>query len=117
MVPAIAFFLIIAGCGGGGSSSASSGGGGGGGGAGCTTLTLSWTAPTKNTNDTDYTDGAGYKLYYGTSGFGTIVTITDPATTSHVLSNLSAGTYTFAVTAYSSLGVESAPSTTYDVTC
>ena len=34
------------------------------------TATLSWTAPTQNTDDSALTDLAGFRVYYGSSAFG-----------------------------------------------
>jgi hypothetical protein len=73
---------------------------------------LSWTAPTQNTNGTPLTDLAGYMIYYGTSPSELTQTIqlADPSATSYVVSNLSAGTYYFAVAAYTTVATQSAQS-------
>jgi hypothetical protein len=73
--------------------------------------TLSWTAPTENTDGTPLTDLSGYTIYYGSSASAltNTVQVTDPSTTSGVVSNLSAGTtYYFAVAANASDGTQSA---------
>jgi len=72
--------------------------------------TLSWTAPTQNTNGTPLTDLAGYTIYYGTSANSLTETIqvADPSVTSYVLGNLVSGTYYFSIAAYGTNGLESA---------
>jgi uncharacterized protein YjdB len=69
--------------------------------------TLSWNAPTTNTDGTPLTDLAGYKLYMGTSSgnYTTVVNIGN--VTTYTLSNLAPGTYYFVVTAYDSSSLES----------
>lgn len=72
--------------------------------------TLSWAAPIENTDSSELTDLAGYKVYYGESAdsLDETILIEDPATTAWVLESLNANTtYYFAVTAVNSLGVES----------
>jgi Putative Ig domain/Fibronectin type III domain len=82
------------------------------------TATLDWTPPTENTDDTALTNLAGYNIYYGTSA--TILTesvkVTNPGLTAYTLTNLSPGTWYFAVTSYSSTGVESARTGTVSIT-
>jgi hypothetical protein len=74
--------------------------------------TLSWTAPTENTDGTPISGLAGYHIYYGTSAnaLTTTITISDPTETSFVVSGLAPGTYYFTVVAYNSAGVDSAQS-------
>ncbi len=69
--------------------------------------TLSWNAPTTNTDGTTLTDLAGYKVYYGTSSgnYSTVINVGN--VTTYAISNLAPGTYYFAVTAYDSTGAES----------
>ena len=73
---------------------------------------LSWSAPTQNTNGTPLTDLAGYTIYYGTnsSELTQTIQVADPSATSYVVSNLSAGTYYFAVAAYTAVATQSAQS-------
>jgi Putative Ig domain len=73
---------------------------------------LSWTAPTENTNGTPLTDLAGYTIYYGTSPSELTQTIqvAEPSATSYVVTNLGAGTYYFAVAAYTTAATQSAQS-------
>jgi hypothetical protein len=71
--------------------------------------TLSWAAPTENTNGTPDTNLAGYHIYYGTEPNDLAQTIDVPgaANTTYVITGLSPGTYYFAVNAYNGLGVDS----------
>jgi predicted phage tail protein len=57
-------------------------------------------------------DLAGYHIHYGTTAGALTSEIDVPGaqTTTYEISNLSAGTYYFTVTAYNSMGEESAPS-------
>ena len=74
--------------------------------------TVSWSAPTTNTDGSALTDLAGYHIYYGTSATALTrsVNISSTATTSYELQNLASGTWYFAVTAVTNTGTESAPS-------
>jgi hypothetical protein len=76
------------------------------------TATLSWTPPTENTDNSALTDLAGFKIYYGTApgSYSETIDVPSAGITSHVVENLGAGTWYFIVTAYNSLGIESAPS-------
>jgi hypothetical protein len=71
--------------------------------------TLSWTPPTQNTDGTSLTNLAGYRIAYGTSSAALTQTIqvSNPGLSSYTISNLSPGTYYFAVRAYTSTGTES----------
>jgi hypothetical protein len=73
---------------------------------------LSWTAPTQNTDGTPLTGLAGYTIYYGTSPGALTETIelAIPSATGYVVSSLSSGTYYFAVAAYTTVGTQSAQS-------
>ena len=81
-------------------------------------VTLSWSAPTLNTNGTILNDLAGYYINYGTSAtaLSQTVTVTGATSTTYTVANLVPGTYYFSVTAYSSAGTESAPSPTVSKT-
>jgi large repetitive protein len=70
--------------------------------------TLTWTAVTENTNGTPVSGLAGYKIFYGTSesAMNTVVTLANPSLTTYVVTNLSAGTWYFAVAAYTSSGTQ-----------
>ncbi len=74
--------------------------------------TLTWVAPTLNTNGTPLTDLAGYHIYYGTSAtqLSQEVILDDASTTTYVINGLTTGTYYFVVTAVSSAGTESTQS-------
>ena len=72
------------------------------------TATLSWVAPTQNTDGTTLTDLAGYRIVYGTSAsaLSQSVQIANAGVTAYVL-DLVPGIYYFAVKAYTSSGAES----------
>lgn len=74
--------------------------------------TLTWTAPTQNSNGTALTDLAGYHIYYGTSAgsLSNEVNIPSPSTLTYVVSNLGTGTWYFAIAAYTNTGLEGAMS-------
>jgi hypothetical protein len=76
-------------------------------------VTIEWSPPTENTNGSALTDLAGYHLYYGTtqSDLTKVVDITNPGLASYVLSDLTAGTWYFALTSVNTAGVESMRST------
>ena len=70
--------------------------------------TLSWTAPTKNSDGTTLTDLASYVIYYGTSSRNYTIQIpVDMGMTTFVVDNLTPGTYYFAVTAINFSDIES----------
>ena len=72
------------------------------------TATLSWNAPTENTDGSTLTDLAGYKLSWGKDGNLTeSITIDNPGITSFMVENLTAGSWTFVSTAFNSKGIES----------
>jgi Fibronectin type III domain len=72
--------------------------------------TLTWSPPAENTDGSPLTDLAGYYVHYGTSEASLTETIdlSDADATTYVVSDLSPGTYYFAVSAYNSLGLEGA---------
>ena len=76
------------------------------------TATLDWIAPTENVDGTALTNLAGYKVYYGTSArnLNESVSINNPGLTTYTLSNLSTGTWYFAVASITATGAESVPS-------
>ena len=97
--------LYLSGCGG--------GSGGGSGSGGDLTATLTWRAPTQNSDNSDLTNLAGFNIYYGSAADSLVntINITDPTVTEYVVPNLGAGTvYYFAVTAVNRQNVESVPS-------
>ena len=74
--------------------------------------TLSWLAPTENTNGTPLLNLAGYRIYYGTSmtAMTQSVQIANPGIDTYVVSNLPPATWYFEVRAYTSANVESSAS-------
>ncbi len=72
-------------------------------------VTLTWTAPTQNTDGTQLTNLASYRIYYGTNSAALTQTVdvTNASISTYVISNLSPGTWYFAVKAKSVAGVES----------
>lgn len=72
--------------------------------------TLSWTAPSQNTDGSPLTDLAGYKIYWGTTkgNYTHSVTLNNPGLTSYVIDQLTPATWYFVATAFDSQGVESA---------
>lgn len=74
------------------------------------TAALSWTPPTRNTDNSVLTNLAGYRIYYGTSSSSLTksISISNPSVSSYVVDNLSPATWYFAVKAYTSSGAESA---------
>jgi hypothetical protein len=75
--------------------------------------TLSWSAPTQNTDGSAISNLAGYRIYYGTSAgsMGTMIQVSNPGISTYVVDNLQTGTWYFAVSAYNSAGVEGGRST------
>ena len=71
--------------------------------------TLSWTAPTRNTDGSALTNLAGYRIHYGTSASVLLHTIqiSNAGLTTYVIDDLAPGTYYFAVRAFTSSGTES----------
>lgn len=76
--------------------------------------TLTWSAPTLNTDGTTLSDLSGFNIYYGTSPTSLTqkVSVSSPSTTSYTLSSVPAGVLYFALTAIDSAGDESALSNT-----
>ncbi len=63
--------------------------------------TISWTAPTQNTDGTPLTNLTGYQVVYGQSAddLSQSISISDPTATTYTISNLSSGTWYFGVVA------------------
>jgi hypothetical protein len=77
--------------------------------------TLSWSAPSQNTNGSALTDLGGFKISYGTepTQLTNMIAVTNPGLLTYVVTALPIGTtYYFAVIAVTTAGVESAPSET-----
>lgn len=74
-------------------------------------VTLSWTAPTQNTDGTALTNLAGYRVVYGTSSSALNQTVqVNAGVSTIVVENLAPATYYFAVRAYTTSGAESSNS-------
>ncbi len=73
-------------------------------------VTLNWTPPNSNTDGSTLSNLAGFHIYYGTSAGSLSQTINEsnPGLTSFTVTNLASGTWYFAITSYTSAGVESA---------
>jgi hypothetical protein len=75
------------------------------------TATVSWEAPTTNTDGTPLTPLSGYTIYYGTSPSALSHSIPASATaTSYEITGLAPGTWYFAVAANAKVGTKSAMS-------
>jgi hypothetical protein len=72
-------------------------------------VTLNWTPPTQNVDNTPLTNLAGYDIHYGTASgqYTQTIAINNPGIATYVVSNLSPGTYYFTVAAVNSQGTES----------
>ena len=72
-------------------------------------VTINWNPPTQNTDGTPLTNLAGFKIHYGSASqkYTQTITVSNPGLVTYVVANLPAGTYYFAVTAYSATGTES----------
>jgi hypothetical protein len=72
-------------------------------------VTLSWSAPTQNTDGSPLTDLSGYRIVYGksSSNLDQQLQLMNPGLTTAVVDNLAAGTWYFAVKALNSASVES----------
>jgi len=78
-------------------------------GASSGTAEVSWEPPTTNTDGTVLTDLAGYRIYFGTNqnALTQTVDIANVGVTTYLVADLAPGTWYFAVTAYTTTGVES----------
>jgi hypothetical protein len=74
--------------------------------------TVSWDPPTTNTDGTALTDLASYRVVYGRAAntLDQAAPVTNPGLASYTVSNLTQGTWYFAVVAVNASGVESDPS-------
>jgi Putative Ig domain len=73
------------------------------------TATLSWSAPTQNTDGSSLTDLAGYRVYHGmnANSLTDMVQVPGAAAGSYTFTQLASGTHYFAVSAYTNSGAES----------
>jgi hypothetical protein len=71
--------------------------------------TISWLAPTTNTDGTPLTNLAGFYIHYGAnkSALNKRIVINTVGVSNYVVDNLSSGTYYFSVSSYTTTGVES----------
>jgi fibronectin type 3 domain-containing protein len=79
--------------------------------SGVTNATLSWAAPTENTNGSPVSALGGYRIYYGTASrqYTTSIDVSNPGLSTYVIDDLDIGvTYYFAIAAVTAAGVESA---------
>jgi hypothetical protein len=74
--------------------------------------TLSWTPPTANTDGSQLTTLAGYRIYYGKSSsqLDQVVEISNPGISSYQVDGLTEGTWYFSVHSYTHAGTESTDS-------
>jgi hypothetical protein len=72
-------------------------------------VTINWMPPTENTDGSTLMNLAGYNIHYGTAShnYTQVVAISNPGLATYVVSNLTPGTYYFAVAAVNSSGTES----------
>ena len=118
---ALAMSAALAGCNGGDSgigtvaapaSTTGNGSSGSGGSTGVSTgsAMLSWLPPDTNTDGSALTNLAGYYIHYGTdmAHLDQLIKIATVGLTNYVIDNLASGTYYFAMSSYSTAGVESA---------
>lgn len=74
------------------------------------TVTLTWIAPTQNTDGTPLVDLAGFKVYYGQiqgGPYDNVIDLVDPSATTHVITSLTSGNWFLVATAYNGIGTES----------
>jgi hypothetical protein len=71
--------------------------------------TLRWTPPTTNSDGSPLVNLAGFRIVYGQASrqYSQVLNIPSPVVATAMIENLSAGTWYFAVKAYTSAGVES----------
>ena len=81
-------------------------------------ITLSWAAPTENTDGSALTNLSGFDIYYGTSASALTqkISINSVGLLTYVVANLTSGTWYFEVIAVNASGVQSSPSGLVSVT-
>jgi len=81
-------------------------------------VTLSWSAPTENTDGSALTNLAGFDIHYGTdpNALSEKISINTVGMLTYVIDNLSSGTWYFEVIAVNTSGIESGPSSTVSAT-
>lgn len=72
-------------------------------------VSLSWTPPTQNSDNSSLTNLAAYKIYYGFAegDYPNVIRIDNPGIAAYVIEGLTANTYYFVATAINSSGMES----------
>lgn len=77
--------------------------------ASATSVTINWTPPTENVDNSPLTNLAGYNIHYGTASgqYTQTVSVSNPGIATYVVQNLAPGTYYFAVAAVNASGMES----------
>jgi len=72
-------------------------------------MSLSWAAPTQNSDGTALTNLAGYNLYYGRSAnnYPHRIRINNPSISTYLVENLLPDTYHVVATSFNAFGVES----------
>lgn len=72
-------------------------------------VSLSWTPPTQNSDNSPLADLAAYKIYYGIAEgeYPNAIQINNPGISTYVVEGLAANTYYFVATAINSNGTES----------
>jgi hypothetical protein len=75
-------------------------------------VSLSWQAPTENTNGSALSNLGGYVIHYGSVSktYTSTITISNPGLTSYVVEDLPPGTYYFSMTTLTTGGEQSSPS-------
>ncbi len=73
-----------------------------------TSAQLAWQPPTTNTDGSSLVALAGYHIYYGTdpAALTRVIDVTNPGLTSYTVGDLEPGTTYFAISAYTTDGVE-----------
>jgi hypothetical protein len=73
------------------------------------TALLSWTPPTRNTDDSPLQDLVGYKIRYGTSpgNYSETITLSNPGLSSYLVENLSPADWFFVMTSFNTSNIES----------
>lgn len=73
------------------------------------TATVTWTAPTLNTDNSPLTNLAGYRIVYGRTSIAldTVASVNSPTVLTWTSPTLAAGTWFFAVKALNTTGIES----------
>ena len=72
-------------------------------------VTLSWNAPTQNTDGSPLNDLAGHRIYYGvnSASLSNVIEISNPSVSTYVVEGLTPDIWYFASTALNSQGTES----------